>query len=168
MVGIQSLFVHLEDAADQRKAVAVNAAGCDSDKGIACFDVCSGDEILLIYHANCEAGQIVLIFRIKARHLGSLAADQSCIGLDAAVSHTFYDGSDFLRIVFAAGNVVQEKQRLAACTGNIVHAHSHTVDTDGVVFVHDKCQFQFGTHTVGSGYQRRMLHAFELVHGKCT
>ena len=69
MVGIQSLFVHLEDAADQRKAVAVNAAGCDSDKGIACFDVCSGDEILLIYHANCEAGQIVLIFRIKARHL---------------------------------------------------------------------------------------------------
>ena len=26
MVGIQSLFVHLEDAADQRKAVAVNAA----------------------------------------------------------------------------------------------------------------------------------------------
>ena len=114
----------------------MNAAGCDSDKGIACFDVCSGDKILLIYHANCEAGQIVLIFRIKARHLGSLAADQSCIGLDAAVSHTFYDGSDFLRIVLAAGNVVKEEQGLCTAADYIVYAHSDAVDTDRVMFVH--------------------------------
>ena len=168
IIGIQSFLLHLEDAADQRKAIAVNTAGCDSDQGIACFDICSGNEVLLIYHTNSKACQIILIHRIEARHLSSLTTDQRCIRLETAISHTFYDGSDLLRIVFAAGNVIQEEQRFSACTGNVVYTHSHTVNTNGIMFVHDESQFQFGTYSVGSGYQGRMLHIFKFIHGKCT
>ena len=53
----------------------------------------------------------------------------------AALRHTGHDRRDLLRIVLAAGNIVQEKQRLAACTCNIVHAHGNTVNTDRVMLV---------------------------------
>ena len=43
-----------------------------------------------------------------------------------ALCHTFYDRRDLLRIVLATGNIVKEKQRLAACTCNIVHAHGNS------------------------------------------
>ena len=89
-------------------------------------------------------------------------------GRFAALCHTADDGCDLLRIIFAAGNIVQEKQGFSACTGNIVDAHCHTVDSHGIMTIQQESQFQLRSHTVRAGYQRRFLHVFEFFHGKCT
>ena len=69
----------------------------------------------------------------------------------AACCHTFYDLGDLFRIVLAAGNIIQEKQRLSACAGNVVNAHCNGIYSYGVMLVKDKCQLDLCAHAVGSG-----------------
>ena len=97
-----------------------------------------------------------------------LTTDQRCLGLYTAFCNTFYDLSDLLRIVFTAGNVVQEKQRFAACTCNIIHAHGHGINSDGIMLVHNHGYLNLGSASICSGNQSRLFHIFEFLHGKCT
>ena len=62
------------------------------------------------------------------------------------------------RHVLSAGNIVQEEQGLRAAADDIVDAHGHTVDTDGVMPVHQLRDLQLGAYAVGAGYQHRLLH----------
>ena len=106
-------------------------------------------------HADRETGQIVLVLGIHAGHLGGLAADQAGAGLHATVGHA---GDDLLqqgRVVLAAGDVVQEEQRFGALGGDIVDAHGHAVDADGVVLVGHLGHDELGAHAVGAGDQHR-------------
>ena len=64
-----------------------------------------------------------------------LTADQRTACLLATLRHTGHDRRNLLRIVLATGNIVKEKQRLAAGTCNIVHTHGNTVNTDRVMLV---------------------------------
>ena len=49
---------------------------------------------------------------------------------------------------------------MIACTGadDVVDAHGHAVDADGVVLVHQLGQAELGAHAVGAGDQHRLLH----------
>ena len=116
-------------------------------------------DLFLIHDTHGETGQIVLLLRHHARVLGSLAAHQRAVGLHAALSHTLDDLCDLLGNVAAAGDVIQEHQRLCTGADDIVHAHSHAVDADGIVLAHDHGNFQFGAHAVGAGDQHRVLVA---------
>ena len=53
--------------------------------------------------------------------------------------------------------VVQEDEGLGALGQDIVHAHGHGVDADGVVLVHCKCDLEFRTYTVGAAHQHGLL-----------
>ena len=90
--------------------------------------------------------------------LGCLTANQSTVALHAAVSYTFNDRSDLFRIVFAAGDIVQEKQRASAAADNIVDTHGNRVDSDGIMFIHQKGNFQLGPDTIGTGNQDGIFH----------
>ena len=129
-------------------------------KGISHITGCHGliaQDLFLIHNAHGEAGQIVLLLRHHARVLGSLAAYQCTIGLHAALGHALDDVGDLFRHVAAAGDIIEEHQRLCTGADDIVDAHGHAVDADGVVLIHDHGHLQLGAHTVGAGDQHRVL-----------
>ncbi len=53
----------------------------------------------------------------------------------------------------AAGEVVEEKQRLSALHQDIVDTHGHEIDADGVMALELFCQQQLGADAVGAGDQ---------------
>ena len=129
----------------------MDAGGSDSHQRVAGLDVLSGHKILLIRHANCEAGQVILILRIKAGHLCCLAADQSRVGLNTSFAYAAYDSGDLLGIVLAAGNIVQEIKRFAARAGDVIDAHSDAVNAYCIVLIHKKSDLELCAHAVCSG-----------------
>ena len=112
--GLQIRVLHVQDLADQREAVGVHAGGGQAEDHIAGLDLGLVKDLVLIHHAHGEAGQVILVDGIEARHLGGLAADEGSARLDAALGHTGDDARDLLRDVLAAGDVVQEEQGLGA------------------------------------------------------
>ena len=112
------------------------AGGGHADKRVSGLQLLTADQLALFANAYGEPGQVILVLRIKAGHLRGLAANQSTTGLHTALSHTGHDLLNLLREVFAAGNIIQEEQRLGTGASHIVNAHSHTVDTYGIVLIH--------------------------------
>ena len=141
----------------------MHAGGREADQYISVTEIRSGDHILLIHYTYGKSRKIIFVCGIKARHLSGLAADQRCLGLQTAVRDSLDDLRDLFRIVLSARNIIQEKQRLAARTGDIVHAHGNTVDSDGIMLVHQKCDFQLCPYAVSSGNQCGMLHVLERI-----
>ena len=159
--GVQhvGVAVDVKDLAHQREAVGVHTGGRQSDDHIAGLHGVIAQDLFLVHDAHGKTGQIVLVLRHHARVLGRLAAHQRAIGLHAALGHALDDLGDLFRDVAAAGDVVQEHQRLCTGADDVVDAHGHTVDADGVVLVHDHGDLQLGAHTVGAGDQHRVLVA---------
>ena len=151
--------VNVKDLAHQRETVGVHTGGRQGKNHITGCHGLVAQDLFLIHNAHGETGQIVLLLRHHARVLGSLAAYQRAVGLHAALSHALDDLCDLLGNVAAAGDVIQEYQRLCTGADDIVHAHSHAVDADGIVLVHDHGNFQLGAHAVGAGDQHRVLVA---------
>ena len=60
---------------------------------------------------------------------------------------------------FAAGDVVEEKERLRPAADDVVDAHGHAVDAHGVVPVHEEGKLQLGAHAVRAGDEHRLGHA---------
>ena len=89
--------------------------------------------------------------------LCGLAAHQRAVGLHAALGHALDDLGDLLGNVAAAGDVIQEHQRLCTGADDVVDAHSHAVNTNGIVLIHDHGHLQLGAHTIGAGDQHRVL-----------
>jgi hypothetical protein len=57
----------------------------------------------------------------------------------------------------AHGQIIQEKQGSGPTGDDIVHAHGHQIDADGVVAVHENRDFDFGAHAVGGRNQHRVV-----------
>ena len=168
MIGAQRLFVAGKDRAHQREAVAVHAGGNDPHQHIARPDVRACDQILFICHTDREAGQVIFILRIEARHLCRLAADQRRAGLHAALRHAGNNLRNLLRVILPARDIVQEKQRLAACAGHVIDTHRDTVDSNCIMAVHHEGQLQLRSDTVRPGQKRRMFHSLHRIHRKGT
>ena len=113
----------------------MNAGACHTDQNVTRRKISSRNNVLLVHDTNGKTSQIVLILRHQPRMFCRLTADQRTACLLAALRHTGHDRRNLLRIVLATGNIVKEKQRFAAGTCNIVHAHGNTVNTDRVMLV---------------------------------
>ena len=94
--------------------------------------------------------------------LGGLAAHQGALGLAAALGDAGDDLRDAHRVIFAAGDVVQEEEGGSAAADDVVDAHGHAVDADGVMLVHQQSQAQLGAHAVGAGDQDGLFHTRQL------
>ena len=128
-------MLDVEDLPHQGEAVGMNAGGGQADEGVPLPDPATVDDLRLVHHAHGEARDVVVLRGHDAGVLGGLAADQGAAGLDAALRHAGDDGGDLLRLVFADGDVVQEKEGPGSAADDVVDAHGHTVDSDGIVFV---------------------------------
>ena len=170
IVGIQSFFCQFlfKYLAHQRKAVGMNTCRCHTDQHVACLQMFSGNHIFFVADTNCKSCQIIILLRHQSRMLCCLSANQSSLRLKTALCHTFYNRSNLFGIILSAGNIIQEKQRLAACTCNIVDAHRYSVNTNGVMLIHNNSQLHLGSAAVCSGEKHRLLHLFDLCQGKCS
>ena len=100
--------------------------------------------------------------RVHAGHLGGLAADQRAAGLAAALGDALDDRGAGLGIELAAGEVVEEEQRLGALHDEVVDAHRDEIDADGVVQSGFDRDLELGADAVGAGDQHRILEAGAL------
>ena len=133
------------------------------DHNIACLHGVVVDDLLLIHDADRETGEIILVLRIEARHLGGLTTDQRTVTLYAAFSYALYDIRDLLRHVLAAGDVIEEEQWLRTTADDIVHTHRDAVDADGVILLHQEGDLQLRSDTIGTGYENRVLVALRKL-----
>lgn len=70
------------------------------------------------------------------------------------------DDIDRLRHIELAGReIIQEKQRLTALNGQIIHAHGDQVDADLVMDAGLDGEAQLGAHAIGRGNQHRVREA---------
>ena len=139
----------------------MNAGGRHADEHIPLPELVPGNQVLLVHRPHGKSGQVILVLRVKARHLRRLTADEGRSGLAAPFRHSFYDSGNLLRHIFAAGNVVQEEQGLSSRAGHVVDAHGYAVDAHRVMLIHQKSQLQLGSHSVRSGQQGGLLHVFQ-------
>jgi hypothetical protein len=89
-------------------------------------------------------------------HLGGFAADQGAAGELAAFGDAFDHGGGGIHVELAAGEVVEEEQRLGALHQDVVDAHGDQVLADGVVAVPVEGQLELGADAVGAGDQHRL------------
>ena len=81
----------LDDLADQRIAVGVDARRGDGDERVAGGDVGARQQRAALGGADGKAGEIVVVAVIHARHLGGFAADQRAAGQAAALGDALDD-----------------------------------------------------------------------------
>ena len=136
--------------------MAVETAGGKADYPVAHGDTGAVDNLIPLHHPHHKAGQVIIAGLIDAGHLRGLPADQGAPGLLAAVGDAFDNqGGDF-RGQLPHGQVVQEKQGGGAVDDDVIGAHGHQVDADGIMAVHEDGDFNLGPHPIGGGDQHRV------------
>ena len=128
----------------------MGAVGSQTQHDVARFDAAAVDDALFFDHADGEACQVVFAFGVHAGHFGGFAADEGAAGFFASLGDAFNHVGSAGDVEFAAGEIVEEEQRLRALNQNIVDAHGDEVDADGVVFVPVEGEFELGAHAVSA------------------
>ncbi|MPM94062.1 hypothetical protein SDC9_141205 [bioreactor metagenome] len=155
-------MLHIENFPHERVAVGVDAGGGKAQNHIAWLHSAMVNDFGLVHKSHGKARQIVVVRGHDAGVLGGLAADEGAAGLDAALCHAGDDGRHLFRVVLADGDIVQKKEGLCAAADNIVDAHGHAVDTDGIVLVQQLGNAELSAHAVGSGDQHRLPHTRKI------
>ncbi len=119
---------------------------------------------IAVNYTDSEAGEVVVVIRHHTRMLSGLTADECAVCLYTAFCHARNDFRNFFGNVFAAGNIIEEKQRLCAAANDIVDAHCHTVHADGIVLVEKHCNFQLSADAVSTADKYGIFHTCEIRH----
>ena len=135
----------------------MHAGRGNAHEDVADLDFRSVNEFGFFHDSGGVSGNVIFAVGIHARHFCRFSADKGTSGLAASFCDSGYDCLDFLRDVFADCHIVQEEKWFSALCKDVVYAHCHGIDADGVVLVHCKCQFKFGSDAVGSAYEYRLL-----------
>src|SRR5258706_16304411 len=109
-----------EKLAGKAKTIGVKAVGRKTEDNIACRNPRAVNDPRTIDDTDNKTGDVVLTIRIKARHLGSFAAEKRTAGIAAATRKTAHDLLDHVRVKFACCDVVKEKERAGALHQNVV------------------------------------------------
>ena len=145
--------------AGQRVAVGAQAGRRQADEDVAGADVLAGDEPVALGHADREADEVELAGLHGAGVLGHLAADERAAGLAAALGHALDELLDVVGVELADRDVVEEEQRLGALADEVVDAHGHEVDADGVEAAGGLGDQRLGADAVGGRHEHRVAVA---------
>jgi len=104
----------LEDAADQRKAVGMRAAGREPEQDVAGGNPAAIDRARFLDDADGESGEVVFAGDECLRMLGGLAAGQRASGLLAALRNAADDFAGNGDVERLADVVIEKEQRLGA------------------------------------------------------
>ena len=160
--GGQVRVFHVEHLPHQGETIGMNTGGRQRDHYVPGFHGLVVNDLSPVHNTRGITGQVIFLFRHHPGMLRRFAADQRAAGLDAAVADALDDLLDPLGNVLSAGNIVQEEQGFGAAADDIIHTHGHTVNSDGVMLVHQQGDLQLGAHAVGAGYQHRFFHAGQI------
>src|SRR5699024_2774784 len=99
----------------------------------------------------------------------SFTTEQRAACLHATFGDTGNNFGDLFRDYLANSNVVLHKQWLRTADNQVIHAHGHQVNADGVMLVHGLSDGEFGAHAIRARGQERLfvLTKFEET-GKTT
>ncbi|MHC2800765.1 hypothetical protein ACVMII_000511 [Bradyrhizobium diazoefficiens] len=103
--------------------------------------------------ADGKAAEVIVAVLVEAWHLGGLAADQGTAGFPAAIGDAGDDRGGRLRIELAAGEIVEEEQRLGALHHEVVDAHGDQIDADAAMQAGFDRDLDLGSDAVGGGDQ---------------
>ena len=156
-IAFQVRLGQFDDLAHQRVTVRVHARRCQAQHHVARGDLLAVNDLRLFDRADGEAGQVVFTGRVHAGHLGRFAADQRATSQFATARHALDDSGRGGHVELAAGEIIEEKQRLGALHQDVIDAHRDQVDADRVVPVQLERQLQLGAHAVGARHQHRLL-----------
>ena len=109
--------------------------------------------------ADRETRKIVVAVLVEPGHFRGLAADQRAAGFPAAFGDARNDRGGGLGIELAAGEIVEEEQRLGALHHEVVDRHRHEVDADAGVQAGFDRDLDLGADAVGGRDQDRVLEA---------
>ncbi len=150
----------LDDAADQRVAVRMRAARGQADQQVAAvLFVQLRQHVAAVHGADAEAGEVEVLARVHARHLGGLAAHQRRASLPAALGDAGHHARGGRHVELAGGEIVQEQQRLGALRQEVVDAHGDQVDPDSVDQPGLDGDHQLGADAVRGRDQQRIVVA---------
>ncbi len=106
-----------------------------------------------------ESRQVEVVDRHHPGMLGRLTSDQRAPGQPAALVDARHHGRDAVGVDPAGDHVVEEEQGLRADADEVVHAHGHEVDADGLVAPGRPRHLELGTDAVGRGHEHRVVVA---------
>src|SRR6202046_3149378 len=138
-----------------------------ANQNIADLNVFAGNDFVAAHCADDGAGKVVLAVTVEARHLGSLAADQSAAVGPARLADALHNLFDHHILELPGCKVIEKEQRCCALHRNVVHAVVHQVLTNGVMNSQIKGDLQLRSHTVSSKPKKR-IWKFVQVERKQT
>ena len=145
----------------------MGAGGGKTENHVTGLHLASVNNLALLNHADREAREVILAFRIHARHFSGFAADQSAASEFAAVSDALHDTLRDADIQLAAGEVVEEEDVLRTLHQNVIHAHRHQILTDRIVTVQLEGEHQLRADAVSAGHEDGFL-VFLADFEKCA
>ncbi|CAB0887313.1 hypothetical protein FRC0406_02007 [Corynebacterium diphtheriae] len=142
--------------ASQGVAVGVQTRRCHSDDNIAVAHTVWAENLIGFNNAHGGCGNVIMLRLHHTWVLCGFATEQCATSLDAALGDAGHDLCHVLWHNFADCDVVLEEQWFRATDNEVIHAHCHQVDTDGVVLVHSLGDSQLGAHAVGTCCEQRL------------
>ena len=110
----------------------MGTTGGYSEHHVADGDVGPRQQIVTFGGADGETCQIVVSIGIHAGHFGRLAADQGAARSPAPLGDPRHQPAADLHVQATTGIIVQKEQGLGALDHDVVDAHRHQIDPDGV------------------------------------
>mmetsp|Transcript_18605 Transcript_18605/g.31313 ORF Transcript_18605/g.31313 Transcript_18605/m.31313 type:complete len:271 (+) Transcript_18605:1272-2084(+) len=155
---LQSLLLHA--FAYQREPVAVHTRRPQGNHHIAILDFSRAwQDVPLFHRTDTESAQIVLAVPVHACHLGRLTSNERGARLLTAFRDALHDRRSLADIQRTCGVVVEEEEWLRTAYQDVVHAHGHQVDANGVVLAHGLGDLQFRAHAIRARHQHRVWAA---------
>jgi hypothetical protein len=112
--------------------------------------------LVLLGDADAKARQVVVTGGVQPRHLRRLTAGEGAARQFAALGNTCHHGGGDLEFEPSGGVVVKKKEGLGPGHQDVVGAHGHQVDPNGVVATQFQGQFQLGAYAIRPRYQHRL------------
>ena len=134
----------------------MQAGGGHGDDHVVFPHPVRAQQLVGLHHAHGGGGHIVLPRLHDPRMLRGLPAQEGAPGLHAALGNAGHNIGHMLGHHLADGDIVLQKQRLRPAHHQVVHAHGHQVDADGVMLAHSLGDRQFRAHPIGAGGQQRL------------
>ena len=131
----------------------MHAGRCKSDHHVARRDIAARQQVVAAHRADGEAGKVVVAGLIHAGHFRGLTADQRADALRGTGGNAFDHHRSDRRIELAAGEVVEEEQRLGPLHHEVVDRHGDEIDADRIVTRRFDRDFDLGADAVGRSDQ---------------
>ena len=143
----------------RRVAVGAQSGRGQADQHVPGVHPVGPEHGVALDDADGEAGQIELAGRHGPGVLGHLAAEEGAAGLPASLGHAGHELLHLVGVELARADVVEEEQRLGPHADEVVDAHGHQVDADGVEATGGPGHQRPWSHPVGGGHQHGLAEA---------